>query len=306
MTLLLAMSGPACGMVAPSFDTFLKHSLGEWRGASYTWQQSATDDQSSLLPLGIAPGFVTAPTASSTTVAEVMRSCGGAVQGVEEQRRCQPADGNVVLNRQTDGTSFFSYGSYAVAPTLLSSPSDDNQDFLASTEAFGLSVCIAHADATRRRILLVVAGDEVPCADVAVEASAAATEHPEAPANEVVGALLDRRLQCIVEASAWEGGADSLTLTGTPQPPNGPWLNARTRWTKSEAAIEGGASLVPPGGVYLPGGCWITVDKDDNGAKTIEVGSVSAEAAEVKAIGHVFSGDGALRSVYFRKTCARE
>ena len=58
--------------IAPSFDTFLTHSLGYWRGAAYCWQREPEGDN--WLPLGIAPGYVSTPTACSTEVAEVMRS----------------------------------------------------------------------------------------------------------------------------------------------------------------------------------------------------------------------------------------
>ena len=187
--LLLAAALSRCDALAvsaspPSFDQFLTSSLGGWKGASYIWQLAeANVDGKEMLPLGVAPGFVSQPTSSSTQITEVMRSCGGAVQGVEEARECQPAAGTVMLNRQSDGTTFFSYGSYAVAPPLLSRATDEERDFLASEECFGITVTLAHADATRRRLLVVVAGEGIACCDVAVEAKA--TTHPEAPALEV-------------------------------------------------------------------------------------------------------------------------
>ena len=297
---------------APSFDLFLTNTLGDWRGASYSWQgasgaQVGGPAPKEMLPLGVAPGFVTQPTKSSTLITEVMRSCGGAVQGVEEKRDCQPAKGTVMLNRQNDGTTFFSYGSYAVAPPQLSRSTDDEVDFMASQECFGLTVSLAHADATRRRLLVVVAGDEIACCDVAMEASA--TQHPEAPGLEAIDNLLGRRLQCVVEANAWEGGADTLTLTGSPGgSPGSPWLNARTRWEKDVGSIDGGSPLVPANcAAYLPGGCWIQVVRsEEDGSRTIEVGSVAVEAAEVKAVAHEYSAEGALRRVSFRKVTARE
>ena len=67
--------------VAPNFDTFLTQSLGKWTGASFSWQK--TSGEPSIVPLGVAPGFVSVPTPCSTEVTERMRSCGGAVQGVQ-------------------------------------------------------------------------------------------------------------------------------------------------------------------------------------------------------------------------------
>ena len=88
-------------MVVPSFESFLQRSTGAWRGAGYTW--SPTEPSSgAAMPLGVVEGFITPPAVSSCEVSEVMRSCGGAVQGVSEERQ-QPMSGSVALNRQVDG-----------------------------------------------------------------------------------------------------------------------------------------------------------------------------------------------------------
>ena len=55
-----------------------------------------------FLHSGVVEGFITPPAVSSCEVSEVMRSCGGAVQGVSEERQ-QPMSGSVALNRQVDG-----------------------------------------------------------------------------------------------------------------------------------------------------------------------------------------------------------
>jgi len=123
--------------IAPSFDSFLERAGGRWHGGSYSWTLTESPN---AMPLGVAPGFVTTPSASSTEVTEVMRSCGGAVQGVQESRECQPAPGKVMLNRQVDGTSFFSCGAWGQAPSYLSNA--EESDLLASPECFGLSTCL--------------------------------------------------------------------------------------------------------------------------------------------------------------------
>ena len=89
--------------------------------------------------------------------------------------------------------------------------------------------------------------------------------------------------------------------------------------TTSEAAVEGGAPLIPGNPrddtstriAYLPGGCWLRIAKawtrGDGGFETgieLEVGSLAVEAAEVKAISHAFSSDGVLRRVRFSKVVA--
>ena len=153
------------GLAAPSFESFLSHSDGHWKGASYTWQAAETEGAK---PLGVAPGYVTTPQCSTTRVSAVMRSCGGAVQGVEEER-CVLQSSKIVLNRQADGTTFFTYGSWAQAPPVLSLPGAKDGDMLASTEAFGVSICLAHADRSRRRLLAVVVGGQLATCDVTVE-----------------------------------------------------------------------------------------------------------------------------------------
>ena len=135
-------------MVVPSFESFLQRSTGAWRGAGYTW--SPTEPSSgAAMPLGVVEGFITPPAVSSCEVSEVMRSCGGAVQGVSEERK-QPISGTVTLNRQVDGFTYFSDGSWAEAPASLGKGT--GADF----GAVGLQVCISHGDDSRRRLLLCI------------------------------------------------------------------------------------------------------------------------------------------------------
>jgi hypothetical protein len=303
-------------MVAPSFDTFLTHSCGSWRGAGFTWTPSPTDADG--LPLGIAPGAVTRPAPSATTVEEVMRSCGGAVQGVDENRATTQGDGKVFLNRQHDGTTFFSFGSWAQAPPFLSDA--EESDMTASPDCFGISACLAHDDRTRVRVLAVIADRTVACCDVAIEGDASMDGVPSQ-----VAALLEGRLQCIVEAKAWEGGATTTTLVGSQPMTSAEWMNARTRWVLSEGQIDGGSALVPPPAtaesdgvavVHLPGGCWVRVQPggdtpsestwDEAAMVSVEIGSLAVEAGEVKTITHTYSQDGRLAEVIFRKVVGRE
>lgn len=295
---------------APSFDKFLLNSEGKWNGASYTWYPF---DVPGANPLGVAPGFCTPPQPSSTLVTPVMRSCGGAVQGVKEQR--SPPAGEVVLNRQADGTTFFSFGSWAVAPPVLSDPDAEDADVLCSKDGFGISACIAHSDRSRRRLLVVLTQGQLACCDVTVEGHDSDEE-----STAVANSLLSGRLQCVVEANAWEGGATVLTLDALP-PDGSSWINARTRWESSESSIEGGAPLVPvrppeeeEGAsllAHLPGGCWARVSRAwttaDGGFEPgieLEVGSLAVEAGEVKTVSHAYSASGALSRVRFTKVVA--
>ena len=314
----LALATAVCAsMVAPSFDSFLTNACGRWRGAHYTWTPSPADAEG--LPLGIAPGAITQPKPSATVVEEVMRSCGGAVQGVDEARATTQGDGKVFLNRQSDGTTFFSLGSWAQAPSFLSDA--EESDLTSSPNCFGISACLAHDDRTRVRVLAVIADQKIACCDVAIEADATIEETPTS-----VSSLLEGRLQCIVEAKAWEGGATTTTLVGSQPITSADWINARTRWVLSEGQIDGGSALVPPAAeddpaagipvVHLPGGCWVRawpgqgtgLESDWSGEAlvSVEVGSLAVEAGEVKTITHTYSEDGRLVEVVFRKVEGRE
>lgn len=95
-TLLLLCAVAHATALAPSFDKFSAAATGSWSGTQYAW----TDGHAS-------PGV-----ACEAVVDEVMRSCGGAVQGV------RVGDGPL-LNRQDDGFCFFDCGSWTQGPTAL-------------------------------------------------------------------------------------------------------------------------------------------------------------------------------------------
>jgi hypothetical protein len=280
--LLLAAKGAGASMIPPSFDTFLQHGLGSWRGVGFTWYPEPPDDPS--VPVAVAPGYITMPHECSSEVSEVMRSCGGAVQGVREAR--QPSGGEVTLNRQAEGTTFFSYGTWAEAPAALGGAYGD--EILGSSLGFGVSVNIAHSDQTRRRLLLVIVDGKLSACDVAIEA------RPEVPLPECAAGLLAKRLQVVVDANSWEGGATRLRLVGTP-PAGGPWSNMRARWEEEVTPVQGNTPLLPTDAAFLPGGCWArVVDREAadglGGGLLVEVGSLSVEAGEVKTVSHAYVG----------------
>eukprot|EP00536_Pseudo-nitzschia_multiseries_P011137 jgi/Psemu1/27974/gm1.27974_g len=73
---------------------------------------------------------------SVVEVEEVMRSCGGAVQGIREPTiqhysGCGDGDGDgssVYLNRANDGFVYFNDGSYSMGPVTISGGGDDDSD----------------------------------------------------------------------------------------------------------------------------------------------------------------------------------
>ena len=118
--------------LAPSFDTFSAAATGSWTGTLYEWPGDAN---------GVA---------CESVVDEVMRSCGGAVQGV------RVGDGPL-LNRQDDGFCFFDCGSWTQGPTKL------------TDGALNLDVGLVAQSGSRVRCTASVSAGHVVDATVVVE-----------------------------------------------------------------------------------------------------------------------------------------
>jgi len=227
-----------------------------------------------------------------------MRACGGAVQGVIERRL--PLDTETTFNRQVDGMTFMSEGSWAQAPVQLLSGEQTE-----SPDAFGLAVCLHPREVReRRRLLLVVIAGALEAVDVAIEGSSSA------PLPSAVDTLLTPRLQMVTNVDAWSGGATEQRLIGRP-PEGSAWNNPRVSWSSEELRVAGGLPLLPPRGAgvtFLPGGCWVRVadERSSAGGLSVECGSVSVEAAEIAALEHVYSAKGALSRVSLRTLTATE
>ena len=129
--------------LAPSFDAFSAAATGFWTGTLYEWPGDAN---------GVA---------CESVVDEVMRSCGGAVQGV------RVGDGPL-LNRQDDGFCFFDCGSWTQGPTKL------------TDGALNLDVGLVAQSGSRVRCTASISAGHVVDATVVVEERANAVR----PATE--------------------------------------------------------------------------------------------------------------------------
>ena len=123
--------------LAPSFDTFSAAATGSWHGTQYQW-----------------PGDTNGVPCTSV-VDEVMRSCGGAVQGVR-------VDDGPLLNRQDDGFCFFDCGSWTQGPTKL------------TDGALSLDVGLVAQSGSRVRCMASISARHVVDATVVVEEKAGA------------------------------------------------------------------------------------------------------------------------------------
>ena len=136
--LLLCTIAVRTGALAPSFDTFSAAATGSWHGTQYQW-----------------PGDTNGVPCTSV-VDEVMRSCGGAVQGIRVGE-------GPLLNRQDDGFCFFDCGSWTQGPTKL------------TDGALNLDVGLVAQSGSRVRCMASISARHVVDATVVMEEKAGAT-----------------------------------------------------------------------------------------------------------------------------------
>ena len=136
--LLLCTLAVRTTALAPSFDTFSAAATGSWHGTQYQW-----------------PGDKNGVPCTSV-VDEVMRSCGGAVQGVR-------VDDGPLLNRQDDGFCFFDCGSWTQGPTKI------------ADDVLNLDVGLVSQSGSRVRCTASVSAGQVVDATVVLEEKAGAT-----------------------------------------------------------------------------------------------------------------------------------
>ena len=138
--LLLCTVAVRTSALAPSFDTFSVAATGSWTGTQYEW----------------TPDGATNGVPCEVVVDEVMRSCGGAVQGVR-------VDDGPLLNRQDDGFCFFDCGSWTQGPTKI------------ADGIVHLDVGLVSQSGSRVRCTASVSAGQVVDATVVLEEKAGAT-----------------------------------------------------------------------------------------------------------------------------------
>ena len=166
--------------LAPSFDTFSAAATGSWTGTQYQW---TADGATSGVPC-------------TAVVDEVMRSCGGAVQGV------RVGDGPL-LNRQDDGFCFFDCGSWTQGPTKIADGALDLDVGLVSQTGSRVR-CTASVSAGRVVDVTVVVEEKAGAAPLAKRQSLTATGAP----------WLAPRLKWARSTEATTLPADDLALPG--------------------------------------------------------------------------------------------
>ena len=176
--LLLCTIAVRTAALAHSFDTFSAAATGSWTGTLYEWPGDAN---------GVA---------CESVVDEVMRSCGGAVQGVR-------VDDGPLLNRQDDGFCFFDCGSWTQGPTKL------------TDGALNLDVGLVAQSGSRVRCTASVSAGRVVDATLVVEEKAGAA--PLAKRQSLAAAgwpWLAPRLKWTRSTEATSMPADAVALPG--------------------------------------------------------------------------------------------
>ena len=173
MVLLLQLL-PRTTPLAPSFDVFSDRVTGSWRGSCFEWFDSDPSDDELLKARNTDDGFIergrraeeaislaglcspssfymVPPSPVSSSVEEVMRSCGGAVQGVRESWSWSSLEDDpersLFLNRQNDGFTFFDDGSYTLGPEKLDAEAE-------TPPLLTLDASLVHGDGSRRVLRL--------------------------------------------------------------------------------------------------------------------------------------------------------
>ena len=176
--LLLCTLAVRTSALAPSFDTFSVAATGSWHGTQYKW-----------------PGD-TNGVACEVVVDEVMRSCGGAVQGIR-------VDDGPLLNRQDDGFCFFDCGSWTQGPTKI------------ADGVLSLDVGLVARSGSRMRCTASVSAGHVVDATVVVEERAGATPLAKRESLSATGApWLAPRLKWTRSTEATTLPDDAVALPG--------------------------------------------------------------------------------------------
>ena len=180
MLLLLCTIVVRTAALAPSFDTFSAAATGSWTGTQYQW---TADGATNGAPC-------------TAVVEEVMRSCGGAVQGVR-------VDEGPLLNRQDDGFCFFDCGSWTQGPTKI------------ADGVLNLDVGLVAQSGSRVRCMASISARHVVDATVAVEEKAGAAPLAKRESLTATGApWLAPRLKWKRATEAPTLPADALALPG--------------------------------------------------------------------------------------------
>jgi hypothetical protein len=273
---------------SPRFDVFAEQLIGSWTSAS-----SALDKKEEKIP-----------------VEEVMRSCGGAVQGIrerpllvadEDDNNGSEESSGLYLNRANDGFVFFDSGSYSFGPTSIPAGSDPamSEDLQVANLMLGKTsrLLLTSGSSTKDPLLLrkTFSGAELPVPTIQWEHDA--NDNPcETHSIEVLSTI-----QCSMPS------------------PDQPWNLQRAKWSKSVIKssdnIDVNIDDDSPIGNDLC--CWLSSHQPasefsiwaggllklaggyDSDGSVSQMGTICRETGSFQSMARIYNAGGALSNVLY-------
>jgi len=261
-----AMSFASCA--SPRFDDFSEKLVGQWH-----WKQQEVGDNN----------------VASESVTEVMRSCGGAVQGIREIPSMFPSkkddegqeDEGYYLNRANDGFLFFDRdGTYSCGPLKLPTAEEEHPPWISSLSFEKMRLILLQNGQTQRQSLVA----HRTLANLPMVEETALENMP----GDVVW---EEIIRCRMSS------------------PTQPWMSNRLKWERytnppdveeaGEDNVESTTGVVVDSWlVDLPGSEVTCVFDDADNSKIWSAGGICRGTGVVKSVMHQYSeSDGSLKSV---------
>ena len=263
----------------PRFDNFLDSILGSWK----------TDSDDTV-----------------RNVEEVMRSCGGAVQGVKEIKYENAVFDQMYHNRADDGFTFFDCGSYSYGPTDLQKNDDDDsyEDLKKTSFVSNFSFSTTY----KSRTIISTSPDT---ASLFLMKPAFGKEHSELSEQSTI--------KPIILSSAPENIKWHQEMVCKMASPSQPWMLQRAKWGKYNHDFENIPNIEDP----IQTSTWVatfTFDKSSSAkgeyqpwssdelsdwfslsevSKIIQIGNIH-DADNVKAFLRCYGIQGKLKAIVFQ------
>jgi len=290
LLLLVRVSQAFQPAASPRFDVFLDNIVGSW----WLYRPVVTSDH------GVTKQ-------GRGEVEEVMRSCGGAVQGIREigfttsSTTINDNDSNLYLNRADDGFVFHDNGSYSVGPTTLDTATSSSDSNSAGHACWMTSLslnpsCRILIQEAPISGLVSLTGDE--------ETQTLATQDTDSAIRYMAfvrGEWKERPLDISVLAQPSMATEDTIQwkeqLRCRMPSPNQPWMRQRLKWesdsTTTAASSDGDIQDPEASSVEA----WVWRKELEDGTTRILTGAASAQPSTVVAFCREYQPNGCLSSV---------
>jgi len=291
----------------PRFDEFSERVLGKWEGVSTVRKRIQDDDNETLETLPI-----------EGEVEEVMRSCGGSVQGIRELcpfNNDKEDNDRPYHNRANDGFIYYDCGSYSSGPVDVKM-SDNEKSTIFTSLAFSPRV----GDAQKRRFYSYVKLDKLKNVQEIMSTCLQKKRYEMADQNDAGKTVWKQKVKMHLNSKPLDLDFKFMMedLCSMPQI-NQPWMLQRVKWqrvhvesnpgtgenvttTQNNALMGKGNGLI--GWVYISDAASLDNENkhicEREGSQLIQVGAMCPETKEVKAIIRSYSKSGLLQGVIYQ------